>query len=436
LKRQPPGTINVPPPEESAIPEDTAINRESTLNENEDRRPLDDPSLSPDPESFAGPEIEAGSEAGLSTRSRPLLEKVMHDISASLQELQAVVRETDGFPADEDLTPHESALETADRRYQDLFELAPDAYLVTDDQMFIQESNLAAAALLQMSQASLQGKPLSHFIVAEDRPAFQASLSQLREGGEKRNWELRLQSGEGPPLLVRITVRAQTDHHDKLVRMLWLLRDAREGKVEVDTLRSLLSGLKSSLHGIVEAFATAVEMKDPQIAGHQRRVAQLAVAIAREMGFSLNQLEGIKIAGLLHDIGKIAIPTEILNKPGVINRLEYEFIKSHCQVGYDLLKDIDFPWPIPQAILQHHERLNGSGYPAGLTDADIIPEARILGVADVMEAMVCERPFGPAQGIDKALEEIHENTGILYDPEVVNICVKLFVEKGFNFNLE
>jgi putative nucleotidyltransferase with HDIG domain/PAS domain S-box-containing protein len=418
LKRQPPETIDALPPGD----EDLGI--------------FDHPLPSPEPESSAGPETGAASEAGLSPDSRPLLEKVMHDISASLQELKTVVREADGHPAGADLGPHDRAPAAADQRYQDFFELAPDAYLVTDDQMFIQESNLAAAALLQLSQASLQGKPLSHFIAGEDRPAFQASLIQLREGGEKRNWEIHLQSGEGPPMAVRITVRAQTDQHDKLVRMLWLLRDAREGKMEAETLRSLLSRIKGNLHGLVEAFASAVEMKDPQIAGHQRRVAQLAVAIAREMGFSLNQLEGIKIAGLLHDIGKIAVPAEILNKPGAINRLEYEFIKSHCQVGYDLLKDIDFPWPVPQAILQHHERLNGSGYPAGLTDADIIPEARILGVADVMEAMIWDRPFGAAQGIDRALEEINQGVGNLYDPEVVNICVKLFVEKGFSFTLE
>jgi putative nucleotidyltransferase with HDIG domain/PAS domain S-box-containing protein len=390
---------------------------------------FDDALASPQPESPAAPEVEAVSEAGLSPLSRPRLEKVMHDISVSLQELKTVVREAEGLEA-----PQERASAATERRYQDFFELAPDAYLITDDQMFIQESNLAAAALLQVSQASLQGKPLSHFIAAEDRPAFQASLIQLREGGEKRNWEMRLQCGEGPPVAMRLTVRAQTDHHDKLIRMLWLLRDAKEGKKDVETLRALLSRIKGNLHGLVEAFAAAVEMKDPQTVGHQRRVAQLAVAIAREMGFSLNQLEGIKIAGLLHDIGKIAVPAEILTKPGAINELEYEFIKSHCQVGYDLLKDIDFPWPVAQAILQHHERLNGSGYPAGLTDAEIIPEARILGVADVMEAMVWDRPFGPAQGIDKALEEIKDNAGLLYDPEVVNICTKLFVEKGFSFN--
>jgi putative nucleotidyltransferase with HDIG domain len=180
--------------------------------------------------------------------------------------------------------------------------------------------------------------------------------------------------------------------------------------------------------------ASAVEIKDPQTAGHQRRVAQLAVAIAREMDFSLNRLEGIRVAGLLHDIGKIAVPIEILSKPGALTNLEGEFIKSHCQISFDLLKNIDFPWPVLQAILQHHERLDGSGYPAGLTDKDIILEARILGVADVVEAMISARSYGPAQGIDQALEEIHQKSGILYDPEVANICLKLFVEKGFSFD--
>jgi PAS domain S-box-containing protein/putative nucleotidyltransferase with HDIG domain len=378
-------------------------------------------------------ESQAASGPGLSPKSRPLLERVMQDISASLQELQAIVREAD-LQTEPDLAPQETAPDAADRRYRDLFELAPDAYLVTDAQMIIEESNQAAATMLKVGRASLPGKPVSHFIAAEDRPALQAGLIQLREGGEKRNWELRLQTAEGAAFAVFINVWAHTDHHDKLVRLLWLLRDAREFKAEAETLKSLLGRLKSSFHGTIEAFAAAVEKKDPQTAGHQRRVAQLAVAIGREMEFSLNRLEGIKVAGLLHDIGKIVVPTEILNKPGQLSDLECEFIKSHCQAGVDLLKNVDFPWPVQQAILQHHERLDGSGYPAGLTDADIILEARILGVADVVEAMLYARPYGPAQGIDQALEEIRQKSGIFYDSEVVNICIKLFVEKGFEFN--
>jgi putative nucleotidyltransferase with HDIG domain/PAS domain S-box-containing protein len=343
------------------------------------------------------------------------------------------VREAD-LQGEADRAAPEPAPVAADRDYRDLFDLAPDAYLVTDAQTVIAESNPAAAAMLKVDQGSLQGKPLTHFVTAADRPAFQASLIPIREGGEKRNWQFRLQPGEGAPFSVSVNVSAQTDQRDQLVRMLWLLRDVRETKAEEDRLKSLLSRIKSSFHGVVDAVAEAVEIKDPQTAGHQRRVAQLAVAIAREMDFSLNRLEGIRVAGLLHDIGKIAVPIEILSKPGELNNLECEFIKSHCQKGFDLLKNVDFHWPVLQAILQHHERLDGSGYPAGLTDKEIILEARILGVADVVEAMICARSYGPAQGIDQALEEIHQKSGILYDPEVANICLKLFMEKGFSFD--
>ena len=378
-------------------------------------------------------EIKTASGADPSRQPSSSLNRVLQGISASLEDLQAAVREAE-LQGEADCAAAEPAPGAADRGGRDLFDLAPDAYLITDGQTVIAESNPAAAALLKVDLGSLPGKSLTHFVMEADRPAFQASLIQIREGGEKRNWEFRLQPGEGTPFSVSVNVSAQTDHQDQLVRVLWLLRDVRESKAEEDRLKSLLSQIKSSFHGLVEAVASAVEIKDPQTAGHQRRVAQLAVAIAREMDFSLNRLEGIKVAGLLHDIGKIAVPIEILSKPGELNHLECEFIKSHCQVGFDLLKNIDFPWPVPQAILQHHERLDGSGYPAGLTDKEIILEARILGVADVVEAMICTRPYGPAQGIDLALEEIHQKTGILYDPEVVTICLKLFVEKGFSFN--
>jgi len=378
-------------------------------------------------------ESKAASGADPSLQSSPLLRRVLQDISASLEDLQAVVREADR-QADKGEAPGAPVPEAEDRRYRHLFELAPDAYLVTDAQTIIQESNRAAAALLQVDQGSLKGKSLAHFIVEADRSAFQASLIQIREGGEKRNWELGLQPKAGAPFSASVNVSAQTDHQDQLVSVLWLLRDVRETREEEERLKGLLSRIKSSFHGIVDSIAAAVEIKDPQTAGHQKRVAQLAVAIARDLDFSLNRLEGIRVAGLLHDIGKIAIPIEILNKPGALSDLEGEFIKSHCQMGADLLKNIDFPWPVLPVILQHHERLDGSGYPAGLTDKDIILEARILGVADVVEAMISSRSYGPAQGIDKALEEIHQNTGILYDPEVVNVCLKLFVEKGFSFN--
>jgi PAS domain S-box-containing protein/putative nucleotidyltransferase with HDIG domain len=197
-----------------------------------------------------------------------------------------------------------------------------------------------------------------------------------------------------------------------------------------------LKELRQSLEGTVVALANTVEMRDPYIAGHQRRVAQLACALAQEMGFSPDQLEGIRVMGSLHDIGKIGIPAEILTKPGRLNEFEANLVKTHAQIGYAILKDLKFPWPVAQAILQHHERLNGSGYPSGLSDREIIPEARILAVADVVEAMASYRPYRPAVGIDQALEEISRNRGTLYDPEVVDICLRVFTEKSFKFDID
>jgi HD-GYP domain-containing protein (c-di-GMP phosphodiesterase class II) len=183
----------------------------------------------------------------------------------------------------------------------------------------------------------------------------------------------------------------------------------------------------------VVALANTVELKDPYTAGHQRRVGQLSCAMARELGWSPDQVEGIQVLCFLHDMGKIAVPAEILNKPGKISLTEFSLIKVHPQVGYDILKDIAFPWPIARGVLQHHERLDGSGYPSGLTAEGITPEAKILAVADVVEAISSHRPYRPALGIDQALEEITDNRGKLYDPDAVDVCVRLFTKKEFQF---
>jgi len=191
--------------------------------------------------------------------------------------------------------------------------------------------------------------------------------------------------------------------------------------------------LQRILANTVSALASAVEMRDPYTAGHQRRVTQLACAIANKMGLPNEQIEGIRMAGLIHDIGKINVPPEIFSKPGPLTELEYGLIRAHPQLGHDVLKAIDFPWPVAQIVLQHHERLDGSGYPAGLSGEEIMLEARILGVADVVETMASHRPYRAALGIDRALEEISENSGILYDPRVVDACLMVFTEKGFKF---
>lgn len=163
-------------------------------------------------------------------------------------------------------------------------------------------------------------------------------------------------------------------------------------------------------------------------------MAELAHLIAREMSLSLYQCECIRVAGTIHDVGKISIPTEILSKPSALSALEYEMLKDHSRIGYEILKGIEFPWPIAPIIYQHHERMDGSGYPLGLLGESILLEAKVLAVADVVEAMASHRPYRPAKGTKIALMEISTNRGVLYDPEVVDACLKVFIEKGFKFD--
>jgi putative nucleotidyltransferase with HDIG domain len=189
--------------------------------------------------------------------------------------------------------------------------------------------------------------------------------------------------------------------------------------------------LRKALGGTIEAMALTVETRDPYTAGHQRRVSNLARGIATEMGVSEGKIQGVRMAGVIHDIGKISVPGEILSKPGKISQNELGIIKEHPQVGYNILKTVDFPWPIAQIVLQHHERMDGSGYPNGISGENILFEARILAVADVVEAMASHRPYRAALGIDLALKEISKNRGSLYDPKVVDACLRLFNKKGY-----
>lgn len=201
-------------------------------------------------------------------------------------------------------------------------------------------------------------------------------------------------------------------------------------------LKDVLATLRKTLGGTIEAMASMVERRDPYTAGHQRRVANLARAIATKMGLSQDQIDAIRFAGVIHDIGKISVPAEILTYPGKLGDAEMTLIKRHPDVGYETLKMIKFPWPIAKIVRQHHERMDGSGYPLGLTGKQIMLEARILGVADVVEAMVSHRPYRPALGLEKALDEISRNRGILYDEMVVDATLKLLKEEGFQISCE
>ncbi len=209
--------------------------------------------------------------------------------------------------------------------------------------------------------------------------------------------------------------------------------------LEVDRLRNHLeelvaertSRLRAGLLDFITAIAATVEMRDPYTAGHQRRVAHLATAIARELQLPEEWIEGLNLVAVVHDVGKIRVPAEILSKPTRLSDLEFSFIKEHPETGNEILKSIDFPWPIAQAVLQHHERLDGSGYPHGLKGDEILLEARILAVADVVEAMISHRPYRAGLGVDAALDEIEQKRGMLYEASVVDACLKLFREGGY-----
>jgi putative nucleotidyltransferase with HDIG domain len=206
--------------------------------------------------------------------------------------------------------------------------------------------------------------------------------------------------------------------------------ERKQGEVE---LQQSYQKLQKTMEDTIYTIGKIAETRDPYTSGHQKNVSQIATFIAQEMKLPKDRIEGIRIASLVHDIGKISIPAEILNKPTKLSEIEYNLIKDHSQTGHDVLKSIEFPWPIAQIVLQHHERLDGSGYPNKLKGEDILLEARIIGIVDVVEAMSSHRPYRPALGIDKALEEISKNKGILYDFEVVSVCLKLFKKKEFKF---
>jgi PAS domain S-box-containing protein len=213
--------------------------------------------------------------------------------------------------------------------------------------------------------------------------------------------------------------------------LLGISEDITERKLVADELQETLDSLRKAFSTTIQVMVSAVEMKDPYTAGHQLRSADLAQAIAAEMGLAQEKIDGIRMAGSIHDIGKLAIPSEILSKPTKLTKIEFSLIKEHAEIGYEMLKDVESPWPLAQIVYQHHERMNGSGYPRNLKGDEIIMEARIMAVADVMEAMASHRPYRPALGIDAALEEIKKNRGIFYDNAVADACLRLFREKGY-----
>jgi HD-GYP domain-containing protein (c-di-GMP phosphodiesterase class II) len=215
--------------------------------------------------------------------------------------------------------------------------------------------------------------------------------------------------------------------------ILLAMEDITGRKQTEDDIKQNFLQTRKALEATIHAISSLAERRDPYVAGHQHRVADLARAIATEMGLTTDRIEGIGLAAAIHDIGKISIPTDILGRPTKLTGTEFNFVKTHAKSGYDILKDIKFPWPIARMIIEHHERMNGSGYPKGLAKDSTLLESRILAVADVVEAMNSRRPYRPALGIDAALNEITGNKSILYDPEVVEACLRIFKMNNYKF---
>jgi PAS domain S-box-containing protein len=327
----------------------------------------------------------------------------------------------------------EEAVRQSEERFRALYEDNPSMYFMVDAQGTVLSVNPFGAEQLGYAVEELIGQPVLKVFYPDDREAAQQQMTAcLEHPGEVGYWELRKVRQDGSMLWVREAARAVLGVNGKMV-VLIVCEDITERKHAEENLRESFERLRRSLESTVRALASTVEMRDPYTAGHQQRVSDLACAIAEEMGLSEDHIQGIRFAGLIHDIGKINIPAEILNRPGALKEIEYSFLKDHPQAGYDVLKTIEFPWPVAQIVLQHHERMDGSGYPQGLSGADIILEAKILAVADIVEAIASHRPYRPARGTGDALEEILHNKGILYDAEVVDACLRVFYERGFRF---
>ncbi len=311
----------------------------------------------------------------------------------------------------------EIELEQSRDELQSLLNNMDDFLLVMDNDGNILHANRTVQERLGYSWDVLMKKKFREIVVGNNNSEVDeiSSLPQIEIS-------LLAASGERIPVETRIT-QSRWKGKEKLIavaRDITVRLKAQQKQQESFVL------LRKNLGGAIEAIVQGVEVRDSYTAGHQRRVANLARTIATEMGLPADRIEGIRTAGSIHDIGKISIPSEILSKTTRLLDIEFELIKRHTSVGFQILNTIDFPWPVAAIVLQHHEKINGSGYPFGLDGDMMLVEAKVICVADVVEAMATHRPYRPALGIEKALEEITKNRGILYDPDVVDACLSLF----------
>ena len=327
----------------------------------------------------------------------------------------------------------EEALKESEEKYRSIVENAQEGiYRTTPEGRFITVNRAMAEMLGYDSPEELIASftDITHqlYVNPEDRTKLRRMIG---EHGLVKGFETQFRRKDGNRIWVSIHIRAVHDTNGRVLYYEGINEDITIRKQAEDERKQSFERLRRALRATIQAVAMTVERRDPYTAGHQRRVADLARAIATEMNLPTDQIDGIRMAAVIHDLGKISVPAEILSKPSALTDLEFGIIKTHAQSGYDILKDIEFPWPIARMVLEHHERMDGSGYPRNLKGDDILMEARILAVADVVESMASHRPYRPAFGIDAALKEIENNKGTIYDNTVADACLRLFREKGF-----
>lgn len=322
------------------------------------------------------------------------------------------------------------ALEEEEEKFRALTEQSMAGIYMIDNARF-SYVNPRAAEIFGYGVEEVMGHNVRDFIEESDWPQLEENMRQ-RLSGEvaSAQYEIRAVRKDGSKAIVGIHGTRATLGGKRII--IGMLQDITEKRRAENTIQYYTARLEHAVRGSVDAISLMVEMRDPYTAGHERRVGELAAAIAAEMGLDDDAQRGLRIAGAVHDVGKMVVPAEILCKPSRLTATEYELIKVHAQQGYEVLKGIDFPWPVAEIAYQHHERMDGSGYPRGLKGEEIYKEARIMAVADVVESMTTHRPYRPALGISKALEEVERNAGKFYDPTVADACLRLFREKNYN----
>ena len=348
-----------------------------------------------------------------------LLEEMAKDVSFALENFD---REALRRKAEEDMRESEAL-------FRSVVQQNIAAIFMVDGGRFL-FANPRACEILGYAPGELDGKEVLLLIAEEDR-ADVAEMMRAVLAGEVESVERNLTGLRKDGGRADIGARATRALVDNRPMVLGVAQDIGERKKAQEEIQRYMRKLERAMMATVEAVSAMVELRDPYTSGHERRVGELAAALGEELGLPAETITGLRMTGYVHDIGKISVPAEILSKPGRLTEIEFEIIKTHARSGYDILKNVEFPWPLPEVILQHHERLDGSGYPQHLKGEAIILEARILAVADVVESMASHRPYRPALGIDKALEEIAQNSGKFYDPDVAGACIRLFREKGY-----